>query len=84
MQTEIDKRFKEIEERLDKLENKGSFIPDNIPLNRDKERNSIVKGMVKSAMAKEALASVALDKGVTQTISEEIKPLKNTGRTGNA
>jgi len=35
------------------------------------ENNSIIEGMKKAAMIKEAIASIALDKGQTQTFSEE-------------
>jgi len=38
-----------------------------------KEQDSIVKGMINSAVVKEAQASIALDKGETQTFSGEDK-----------
>ncbi len=37
----------------------------------EKENNPIIEGMKKASMIKEAVASVALDKGQTQTFSEE-------------
>ena len=80
MQTEIDKRFKAIEERISKLENGLKMTDSSLeePKKPEVEYPKIVEkvhpvleGLKKSAMLKEAEASVALDKGQTQTFSKE-------------
>lgn len=84
MQTEIDRRFKEIEDRIDKLEDtleRYSVLPskdvrkevDKALKAEESKSEPIIEGLKKSAMVKEAVASVALD-GETQSAP-------NTGRT---
>lgn len=75
--------LKQQKKLLDNLEKQFELPEEEKAKEELKEQDSIIKGMMVEIMTKEAKASVALDKGQTQTFSEEPKKEKQKGGDKN-